>query len=374
MGKFQKSLASVEAHALGALAIKDVLDNSGIDPAQVDEVIFANLFNYNWANMARVAWLEADLPVEVPGIQVDRQCGSSLTAIALAAMTIETGNADIILTGGVESYSWQPFMIARPAMPFPRSLNFMEYMASVAKRGNAPMIMTAENIAAKYGITRTECDAFALKSHQNATEAWRKGYFNGHVFSVSAPQRKGEPKVVTMDECVRPDTSMEALARLKPVLKTDGVVTAGNSSPMNDGSTASLLMSRSKAEALGLLPMATVTAYASVGCEPDYMGLGPVFAIRKLLKKVNRNIDDIDLYEVNEAFAAQTLACIKELELPMDKLNVNGGAIAIGHPNAASGGILAARILHEMQRRDAKSGIVSFCCGGGQGIAVLFER
>lgn len=374
VGKFQKSLAAVGGHELGALAMKDILTNAGVDPMEVDEVIFANLFNYNWANMGRVAWLEADLPVEVPGIQVDRQCGSSLTAIALGAMAIETGNADVILAGGTESYSKQPFMIARPESAVPRALQFVEYIASVKKRGNAPMIITAENVAEKYGITREECDKLAYMSHINAAKAWEKGYFDGHVFPVSVPRKKADPLLVTMDDCVRPDCTIDSLERLKPVLKADGVVTAGNSSPMNDGASATLIMAREKAEALGLKPLATVTAHASAGCEPDLMGMGPYYAITKLLKKVGKTVHDIDLFEINEAFAAIVAACVKKLEVPYEKLNVNGGAIAIGHPNAASGGILTARLLHEMVRRDAKSGIVSFCCGGGQGVAMLFER
>lgn len=371
IGKFQKSLASVKPETLGAMAMKAVLDDTGIDPATVDEVIFANLFNYYMADAARYVWLEAGLPHSVPALQIDRQCGSSLNAIALAAMEIETGNAKIILTGGVESYSHQPFMVARPEGAYPRNLEFIPYEAH---KNGLPMILTAENIASRYGISREECDRFSLRSHQLAAAAWEQGLFADQVFPVPIPQKKGDPKWVTADDCVRFDASYEGLARLKPVMKADGVVTAGNSSPMNDGASAVLVMSEEKAKELGLEPLATVSAWAAAGCDPDYMGLGPIYAIRKLLQRTGKTIDDIDLYEINEAFAAQTLGCVRELGIPEEKLNVNGGAIAIGHPNAASGGILTARLLHEMKRRDASSGIISFCCGGGQGISVLFER
>ena len=370
VGKFQKSLASVPPEKLGAMAMKAVIEDTGISPEMIDEVIFGNLFNYNMANAARYVWLEAGLPPEVPAFQVDRQCGSSLNAVALAAMTIETGNADIILAGGVESYSHQPFMIERPQSAVPRSLKFVNYEV---ERDCTPMIITAENVAERYHVSREDCDKFALRSHQLAVAAWENGYFDEQVFPVEIPQKKGDPKIITMDDCVRFNLTYEALAKLKPVMKADGVVTAGNSSPMNDGSSAMLVMSEEKAKELNLEPLGVVSAYATAGVDPDYMGIGPISAIQKLLKKVNKTVDDIDLYEINEAFASQSLACVRELGIPDEKLNVNGGAIAIGHPNAASGGILVARLLYEMKRRDVHSGIVSFCCGGGQGIAVLFE-
>ena len=371
VGKFQKSLASVPPEKLGAMAMKAVIEDTGISPEMIDEVIFGNLFNYNMANAARYVWLEAGLPPEVPAFQVDRQCGSSLNAVALAAMTIETGNADIILAGGVESYSHQPFMIERPQSAVPRSLKFVNYEV---ERDCTPMIITAENVAERYHVSREDCDKFALRSHQLAVAAWENGYFDEQVFPVEIPQKKGDPKIITMDDCVRFNLTYEALAKLKPVMKADGVVTAGNSSPMNDGSSAMLVMSEEKAKELNLEPLGVVSAYAIAGVDPDYMGIGPISAIQKLLKKVNKTVDDIDLYEINEAFASQSLACVRELGIPDEKLNVNGGAIAIGHPNAASGGILVARLLYEMKRRAVHSGIVSFCCGGGQGIAVLFER
>ena len=371
VGKFQKSLAPVSPGTLGAMAMKAVIKDAGIAPEMIDEVIFGNLFNYNMANAARYVWLEAGLPHEVPAFQIDRQCGSSLNAVALAAMTIETGNADIVLAGGVESYSHQPFMVERPQTAVPRSLKFLPYEV---ERDCTPMILTAENVAERYKVSREDCDKFALRSHQLAAAAWKNGYFDDQVFSIEVPQKKGDPQIVTMDDCVRFDLTYEALAKLKPVMKEDGVVTAGNSSPMNDGSSAVLLMSEEKAKELKLEPLAVVSAYATAGVDPDYMGIAPIYAIRKLLKRVNKTADDIDLYEINEAFASQSLACVRELGIPDEKLNVNGGAIAIGHPNAASGGILTARLLHEMKRRDVHSGIVSFCCGGGQGIAVLFER
>ena len=374
VGKFRKSLAAFEAPVLGGMAMKKVVEKAGIKPETLDEVIYANLFNYNWGNLARLAVLEAGFPVSVPAISVNRQCASSLDAVAFGASLIMTGAAETVLAGGVESYSKQPFMIKRPEMGYPMALEFVPHRVSIDKVGDPPMIITAENLAEKYGITREECDEFAFNSHRKAAAAWERGFFDEEIFPVEIPQRKGDPIVFIKDECVRPDTSMEALAKLRPVMKKDGVVTAGNASPMNDGASAILLMSADKAEKLGLEPLAKVTAFASAGVDPTIMGIGPVYATRKLMEKTGLTIDDFDVIELNEAFAAQSLACIKELEINTDKLNPNGGAIAIGHPNAASGGLLTARTVRYMQERDLKKGLISFCCGGGQGFSCLVER
>lgn len=374
VGKFRKNLSSLEAPVLGSLAMKKVVEKAGIDPVNIDEVIFANLFNYNWGNIARIALLEAGFPISVPAVTVNRQCASSLDAIAFAAALIMTGSAEIVLAGGVESYSKQPFMIKKPDNAYPMALEIEPLKASSDIVGDPPMIITAENIAEKYGISREECDEFALNSHKKAAAAWERGFFNGEIFPVEIPQKKGDPVIFNFDESIRKDTTMETLGKLKPIMKKNGVVTAGNSSPMNDGASAILLMSREKAEELGLKPLAKVTAFASAGVDPKIMGIGPVYSTRKLMKKTGLKIDDFDIIELNEAFAAQSLACIKELNIDTKKLNPNGGAIAIGHPNAASGGILTARTVRHMQEHDLKRGLITFCCGGGQGFSCLLER
>ena len=375
VGKIKKALASVEPHVLAGMTMNKVIEKAGIDPAIIDDVIFANLFNYQYGNFARVAWLEAGLPVSVPAMSIHRHCSSSINAVALAASLIMTGSADIILAGGCESYSQQPFMVKKPSTAYPMSLEFITQRNSSDAVGDPPMIITAENLAKKYNLTREECDQFALDSHKKAAAAWERGFYDGETFPVEIPQRKGDPIVFKMDECVRADSTMEALGRLRPVLLKDGVVTAGNSSPMNDGASAILLMSAEKAKELGIEPMAKVGAFAAAGVDPNIMGIGPVAATRKLMQKTGLTIDDFDIIELNEAFAAQSLACIKELNITdMDKLNPNGGAISIGHPNAASGGILTARTVRHMQEHDLKKGLISFCIGGGQGFSCVIER
>lgn len=374
VGKFRQALASFDAPALGALAMKKVVEKAGINPAVIDEVIFGNLFNYNWLNLARVAVLEAGFPISVPAITINRQCASSLNAVAMAASLIMTGAAEVVLAGGVESYSKQPILVKKPDSAYPMTLEVEPLKLSTNDIGDPPMIITAENLAKKYGITREECDEFALNSHKKAAAAWERGFYNGETFPIEIQQKKGDPVIFNIDECVRADASMEALGRLKPVLVKDGVVTAGNSSPMNDGASAILLMSDEKAKEYGLKPLAKVTAFASAGVDPNIMGIGPVYSTRKLMENTGLTIDDFDIIELNEAFAAQSIACIKELEIDTGKVNPNGGAIAIGHPNAASGGILTARTVRYMEEKDLKRGLISFCVGGGQGFSCLLER
>lgn len=378
VGKMRQSLASVSALTLAAEVMKESVRQAGIEPNQVDEVIFGNLMNYNHGSPAHMSWLAAGLPLEVPGVTVERRCASSLTALSLAAALIESGHAQVVLAGGVDSYSQQPILIKRPETAYPGSLQFLEVKRSPDNIGDIPMIQTAENLAAKYEISREACDQFALRSHQLAAKAWQEGLFDQQVVPITIPKKKGDPVTVTMDDCIRPDCSLDSLAKLKPVLKADGVVTAGNSSPMNDGTSAMMVMSARRAEQEGLEVLGTVTAFASAGCHPHYMGYGPVVATEKLMAQTGLTLKDFDLIEINEAFAAQSLACLKVLGLDnpddMTRINVNGGAIAIGHPNAASGGILTARILHEMKRREAKRGLITFCIGGGQGMSLVVER
>jgi len=372
LGKIRKALASFDPVDLGAMAAKKCVEKAGISPADIDEIIFGNLFNFNNGNIARKISLRAGFPIEVPAVHLDRRCSSSLDCAAYASMLIQSGNADIVLAGGVESYSQQPIMLKNPAMPYPCAIEPIQ-ATSAPEPYVATNIQTAENLVKKFGITREECDEFALRSHLNAARAWNEGLFAEQVFPVEIPQKKGDPIKFEIDECVRFDASIESMAKLKPVLK-DGTVTAGNASPMNDGAAAVLIMSEEKANEYGLEPLAYMTGYATAGVDPREMGYGPVPATRKLLGRMGLTFDDIDLIEINEAFAAQSLTCIKELGMPMEKINVNGGAIAIGHPNAASGAILIGRLVHEMKRRDAHRGLVTFCVGGGQGCAVMFER
>ena len=247
VGKFRQALASFEAPVLGSMAMKKVVEKSGIDPVKIDEVIFANLFDYNWGNLARIAVLEAGFPISVPAISINRQCASSLDAVALAASLIMSGAAEIVLAGGVESYSKQPFMLKRPDGAYPAALEMAPLKVSSDTVGDPPMIITAENLAKKYGISREECDEFALNSHKKAAAAWARGFFDGETFPIEILQKRGDPIVFKSDECVRADSTIEALGRLKPILLKDGVVTAGNSSPMNDGASAILLMSARKA-------------------------------------------------------------------------------------------------------------------------------
>lgn len=374
LGKFRGVLASLEVPDLAAIPVKAVVEKAKLDPALVDDVIMGNLFASDWGNIARVTVLRAGFPNSISGITVDRQCSSSLNALGIAAALIQTNMLDIAIAAGVESYSQQPFYLKRPETAYPGAMQLLDFKVTPPEMGNPPMIITAENLAAMYKLTRKECDAFAVASHQKASKAWANGWFDEQVVPVTIPKKKGQPLVITMDECVRPDASMEAVSPLKPVMKVDGVVTAANSSPMNDGAAAVLLMSREKAQELGYKPLAVVKEFASAGCDPNIMGIGPVHATRKLLNRTGLKLQDIDYIELNEAFAAQSLACIKELGLDPDRVNVEGGAIAIGHPNGASGAVLAARMAYVLKHHNARRGLISFCCGGGQGLSMLLER
>ncbi len=375
IAKYRGDFASLSVPQLGAVVLKAVVEKVGFDPQNIDEVIMGNLFGSDWGNPARASVLTAGYPVSVPGITVDRQCSSSVNAVGIAASMIQTGMADVIVACGVESYSQMPHFVKRAETPYPNNLEVLEFKTSVAGVGdNIPMILTAENLAEKYGLTREECDAFALSSHYKASNAWAKGYFDEQVVPVTVPQKKGEPVVVSMDACVRPNCSMESLSSLRPVMKPGGVVTAGNASPQNDGASAVLIMSREKALEHDLKPLAIIREYCSAGCDPAIMGIGPVHSTRKLMQRTGYKIDDFDLVELNEAFAAQSLPCIRELGIRPERVNVEGGAIAIGHPNGASGGMLVARMVYALRRRNLKRGLVTFCCGGGQGFSLIIEN
>ncbi|TDQ56820.1 acetyl-CoA C-acetyltransferase [Mesocricetibacter intestinalis] len=374
VGKARGCLASVPAWQLGTLTVKEAVKRAGIDPNEIDEIIFGNLLNTDCVNIARVIGLAAGLPISVPGITINRQCASGINAIAYAAALIQAGYGDVIVAGGVESDSNRCYIMEKPTAAYqPRPPSWVVPI-SAPKEMDMPMGITAENLARKYHLTREECDQFALESHQKAAKAWQNGYFDQQIVPVSVKDRKGNETLITLDEPLRPDCNLQSLAKLPPAFERDGIVTAGNSSPMSDGSGAVVVMERKKAQALGLKIWAKFSGFASVGVDPSIMGIGPVYATRKLLKKLGMNLSDIDLIEMNEAFAAQSLACIRELNMDTQKLNVNGGALALGHPLAGTGGILAAKLVYELERRDLSSGLITFCAGGGQGFSALLER
>lgn len=377
VGRIRGALADVPAHRMATLVIGEAVRRAGIDPASIDEVIYGNLYAHDIANMARYAALEGGLPITVPAMTVDRRCGTSLTAVSLADALIRAGDAECILAGGVESDSNRPFVLMQQhrlhdmAAPTFRG----KTMLAPEEIGNPPMGMTAENLADKYGITRQECDAFAVDSHRKAVEAWDDDRFREQLVPVMIKDaKKGTSTLVDTDGVFRRDCTMETLAKLKPAFRPNGVGTAGNSSPNSDGASTVLLMEESRAKALGCPILGYVAGFASAGVDPNIMGIGPVYATRKLLKKTGLSLADMDVIEMNEAFAAQSLACIRELDMDVSKLNPNGGAIALGHPLAATGGILVAKMVYELRRRDAERGLITFCCGGGQGVALIVTR
>ena len=378
IGKFGKSLSMMTAPDLAAVVIKETIERNGINPNEVDELIFGNLLNFDNNNVARIAWLSLGYPEHVPASIVNRRCASSLTALANAAMMIETDNAEMVLAGGVESYSQNPFMVKRPEKAYPATLNVISTRQAPDGEGNVSLLQTAENIAQKYKLTRLELDEFSYRSHMLASKAWDNKKFDNHVIPVVVDKNKNGGTVVNWDDCIRKDTTVETLGKLRPVVSPSGVVTAGNSSPMNDGASCMLVMSEEKALSMGLKPMAYIKEFAISGCNPAYMGLGPIYSTDKLFKTTGLSFKDIDLIEINEAFASQSIACLKEMNLynskDMERINVNGGAIAIGHPNAASGGILVARLISEMRDKDLKRGLVTFCIGGGQGMSIILEN
>lgn len=374
VGKFRGSFSTVPAYKLGAAVVREAVKRAKIDPSEIDDVIYGNLMNNEINNMARMVALEAGLPYTVPGISVDRQCSAGLNAIAYASILIEAGYGDVFVAGGVESDSTRTYLMERPTSAY--QLNPPKWAVTQVAPGdlNVPMGITAENLGERYHLNRTECDEFALRSHQLASKAWELGYFNEQVLPIEAPIGKGKTIVVSKDETVRSDTSMEVLGKLKPSFKPDGIVTAGNSSPLCDGAGAVVIMEKEKANALGLEIMAKFVSYAAVGVDPLYMGTGPIVATKKLFAKTGMTMKDIDLIEMNEAFATQSLACIRELNMDMEKLNVNGGAIALGHPMGGTGAILVTKMVYELKRRNLHTGLLSFCVGGGQGVSVVIER
>ena len=374
VGRCRGALAAVGAPELGALVIAEAVRRAGLQGEEVEEVIFGNLGNNDSANLARVVTLQAGLPFTVPAITIDRQCSSGLNAIAIGALMIEAGEADIVVAGGTESDSNRPHLMEKARVAYQVAPPQWLVRRTAPGALNVSMGTTAENLGRKYHITREECDAFALESHRKAAAAQAAGRFDEQMIPVTVPGTRGETTVVDRDECVRPESTMETLGSLPTAFEPDGVCTAGNSSPMSDGAGAVVLMDRETAEKKGLEPLAVFRGFAVTGCDPSIMGIGPVEAIRKVLRKTGLTLEEMDLIELNEAFATQSIACIRELGLDMDKVNVNGGALALGHPLAGTGAILTAKLLYELKRRRARYGLVAFCMAGGQGGAAVFER
>lgn len=379
IGNFNGSLAKTPAADLGAHVIKHLLDKTGVAPAQVDEVIMGHILTAGQGqNTARQAAIKAGLPVEVPAMAINKLCGSGLKATHLAAQAILCGDADIVVAGGQESMTRAAHVMlgGRDGV----KMGEIKLYDSMLQDGlhdafqGYHMGITAENIAEKYGISREEQDHFSVASQNKAEAAQKAGKFADEIIPLSLPQRKGDPVIFDRDEFIRQGATYDALAKLKPAFKKDGTVTAGNASGINDGAAAVIMMSAKKAQELGLQPLAVVKAYASGGVDPSIMGMGPVPATRACLKKAGWQLSDLDLIEANEAFAAQSLGVSRELEWDMSKVNVNGGAIALGHPVGASGARVLVTLIYEMIRRDAKKGLATLCIGGGMGVAIAIER
>jgi acetyl-CoA C-acetyltransferase len=374
IAKLRGALKDLHPSIYGGLVIKEALQRAQIAGEEVDDVVFGNCLA-GGGNMARLALLQAGLPLSTPGITIDRQCGSGINSVALAAEAIIAGRGRIVVAGGTESMTRAPYLMEPPGQAFERvPPRFISRQLSPEHIGNPPMGITAENLVERYQISREEQDAFALRSQQNMKRAIEQGVYQEQIVPVPIPGKKGETMLFAQDEHPRPETTLEGLAKLPPAFKQGGSVTAGNSSGVNDGASALVLMAAEEAVRRGLEPLARVTDWAVAGVDPNIMGIGPVPATQKLLDKTGLQLADFDLIEINEAFAAQVLACDRELHFDWDKVNVNGGAIAHGHPIAATGGMLVTKLAYEMKRRSAKRGLVTACIGGGQGIALMLER
>jgi 3-oxoadipyl-CoA thiolase len=385
MGRYGGQLKDVRPDDLAAIALKEACERAGLKPADVADVILgcANQAGEDNRNVARMALLLAGFPVEVPGQTVNRLCGSGMQATITAAREIQTGGAEVIVAGGVESMTRAPWVMPKPDGAFPRGQQTM-YDTAIGWRlvnpkmaemyGTLQMGETAERVAQKYEISREDQDAFALRSHQRAIAAQKSGRLAEEIVPVEVAQRKGEVLRLTEDEGPRQDSSLEALAKLRPAFAEKGSVTAGNSSPLNDGATALVLMSDSEAKRRGLKPLARLVTSAPAGVHPDYMGIGPVPASMKAMEKAGLQASDIGLVELNEAFASQSLACVRLLALDEERVNVNGGAIALGHPLGSSGARLVGTLVREMAKRDVEYGLATMCIGVGQGIASIWQR
>lgn len=379
IGSFGGSLKDISAVELGSLVIKNAIERASLRPEQVDEVIMGNVLGAGLGqNVARQMSVHAGVPVTVPAFTINKVCGSGLKAVQLATQAVLCGDAEVVVAGGAENMSQVPYIL--PNQRWGSRMGNATVVDTMLRDGltdgfeNFHMGITAENVAEQYGITREDQDSFALQSQKRAVAAVEAGRFKEEIIPVEIPQRRGEPLIFDTDEFPRKDASLESLSKLRPAFQKDGSVTAGNSSGINDGAAAVVVMSAEKAKELGITALATIKSYASAGLDPKVMGCGPIYASRKALEKAGLTVADLDLVESNEAFAAQSCAVAKELNLDSEKVNVNGGAISLGHPIGASGCRILVTLLHEMQKRDAKRGLATLCIGGGMGTALIVER
>jgi acetyl-CoA C-acetyltransferase len=377
IGGFGGALSPLSDIDFGPIPIRESIKRAGLTGDQIDEVIYASGYRTGDLpiNSARVVAVKAGIPEEKPQFTISKACAGSVKAVTLAAQVIKSGDADIIVAGGMESMSNATFMLKKARWGYRLGHGqLMDQLILFDPLSGNTMGETAENVAEKYNVSREDQDAFGLRSQNLAEQAIKEGRFKEQIVPVEIPQRKGDPKIFDTDEHPRFGTTIEALQRLKPPFKKGGSVTAGNASGMNDGACAMVVMSKDKAQTLGIEPMASIVSYASVGVDPAYMGIGPIPATRLALEKAGLTIDDMDLIELNEAFASQAIACMRELKMDINKVNVNGGAIAMGHPVSASGGALVTKLLYELAARDLRYGLVTLCIGGGQGMALIVER
>ena len=379
IGSFGGALKDVSAADLGAIVIKEAVSKAGIKGELVEEVVMGNVIQAGLGqNVARQAAVKAGLPVEVPAMTINKVCGSGLRTVALAAQMIKAGDADIVVAGGMENMSQAPYLLKTSRwgqrMGDGKMVDSMINDALWDAFNDYHMGVTAENIAKEWNLSREDQDEFALNSQLKAEAAIKEGRLKDEIVPVVIPQRKGEPKIFDTDEYPRFGATIEGMAKLKPAFVKGGTVTAANASGINDGAAAFVVMSADKAEELGITPLAKIVSYGQRGLDPSIMGYGPFHATKKALEVANIKIEDLDLIEANEAFAAQSLAVAKDLNFDMSKVNVNGGAIALGHPVGASGARILVTLLHEMQKRDAKKGLATLCIGGGMGTALIVER
>ena len=379
IGSFQGALSNIPAPELGAAVIRQVLEQTGVKPEAIDEVILGQVLAAgSGQNPARQAAIKAGLPHEVPALTLNKVCGSGLKAVQLAVQAIRCGDAELVIAGGQENMSLAPYVLPKARTGL--RMGHAELLDSMIKDGlwdafnDYHMGVTAENLAQRFDIGRAQQDAFAAASQQKAAAAIEAGRFKDEITPIAIPQRKGEPLIFATDEQPRGDTTLDSLTKLKPAFSKDGSVTAGNASTLNDGAAVVLLASARKAAELGLPVLAKIKAYASAGVDPAIMGIGPVAATRRCLEKAGWSLDELDLVEANEAFAVQALSVNKELGWDVAKVNVNGGAIALGHPIGASGCRILVTLVHELQRRELRKGLATLCIGGGQGVALAIER
>ncbi|HBG3181442.1 TPA: acetyl-CoA C-acetyltransferase [Staphylococcus aureus] len=378
IGVFGGAFKDVPAYDLGATLIEHIIKETGLNPSEIDEVIIGNVLQAGQGqNPARIAAMKGGLPETVPAFTVNKVCGSGLKSIQLACQSIVTGENDIVLAGGMENMSQSPMLVNNSRFGFKMGhqsmVDSMVYDGLTDVFNQYHMGITAENLVEQYGISREEQDTFAVNSQQKAVRAQQNGEFDSEIVPVSIPQRKGEPIVVTKDEGVRENVSVEKLSRLRPAFKKDGTVTAGNASGINDGAAMMLVMSEDKAKELNIEPLAVLDGFGTHGVDPSIMGIAPVGAVEKALKRSKKELSDIDVFELNEAFAAQSLAVDRELKLPPEKVNVKGGAIALGHPIGASGARVLVTLLHQLND-EVETGLTSLCIGGGQAIAAVVSK